>query len=41
MELKLNEYQKKVLEKLYLRLVEHGQITEEGRNLCAQANVNP
>lgn len=41
MEFKPNEYQKKVLEKFYQRIFDQDELTEEGGNLCAQANINP
>ena len=35
----INDFQKKQLEKIYGRIFENHNLTEEGRNLCSEANV--
>ena len=41
MEAQFTDAHKKMLEKVYAKLFENNQITEEGRNLCAEADVRP
>mgnify|MGYP001418992000 CR=1 FL=1 len=41
MEAQFTDAHKKMLEKVYAKLFENNKITEEGRNLCAEADVRP
>mgnify|MGYP001375493336 FL=1 len=41
MEGQFTDAHKKMLEKVYAKLFENNQVTDEGRNLCAEADVRP